>query len=239
MPRNCDIRILASKRQRNTAALGISTLLPGADLADDGVVVRQTLIQALPIQDANLNFSHIQPASVFRSVAKDDATQKSFLRLGAEHLIEGFTEVGVEITHDQMFEVRCGVGLLEPMANESDEVGFGAAVGDKNCSSSTFGLYRNKQIFEVHVHVAISKSVTDKEIAEVLLPAAVSLTFRWRRTGYRARSSSPSRSVVDISRRCSRSLRDRAGYCIQRGGAPLLLLRLFGRSASLGKLRCH
>lgn len=139
MSRHFLISILPSERPFNTAMVGISALLPGVDLGNDAVAVRQTSIQALPIQHANFDFSHIQPTGVFRRVVKDDATQKRFRRLCAEYLVEGFAEVGIEVVHNQMDAARCRIDLFEQIANEGYKVELGAVISNQNCSPPTLG----------------------------------------------------------------------------------------------------
>jgi len=155
MSRHFLIRILPSERPFNTAVVGISAVLPGVDLGNDGVAVRQTPIQALAIQDANFNFRHIEPTGVFRGVVKYDTAQEDFRFFDAEHVLETLAEMGIEIIHDQMDVASCGIDLFEQIANEGYKVQFGPVVSDQNCSPSAFGLHRHKQIAGANTHVFI------------------------------------------------------------------------------------
>jgi len=132
MSSHLDIRHSASERPRDTSLVSIPALLPSIDLGNEGVAVWQAPIQTLAIQNADFDFSHIEPTGVFRGVVKDDATQKRFRRLDAEHFLEALAEVGIEVVHHQMDAARFGIDLFEQMSNEGHEVGLGAAVGDQD-----------------------------------------------------------------------------------------------------------
>ncbi len=50
--------------------VSIAAQLPGVDLGDEYGAVWQAPIKTLAIQDADFDFSHVEPAGVFRGVVK-------------------------------------------------------------------------------------------------------------------------------------------------------------------------
>lgn len=106
------IGVLPSERPGDTSLVLIEARLPGVDLGNQCGPVWQAAVKTLAIQDANLDFSHIQPTGVFRSVVKGDATQKCLRLLKSENVLEALAEVGVEVIHDQMDAARCGIDLF-------------------------------------------------------------------------------------------------------------------------------
>ena len=155
MPRHFRIRILPSKRPCDTALVGISALLPGVDLGDNGVAIRQAPIQTLAIQRSDFNFGHVEPTGVFRGVMENDTTQKFFCRLDTKHVLKALAEVRIEVVHHQMEAARGGIDVFEQVLDESDEVRLGTAVGDQDRSLSTFGLYRDEQIASADAYVLV------------------------------------------------------------------------------------
>src|SRR3972149_8333753 len=118
MPSQFLVRALPSERPRDATLVGIAAQLPGVDFGNERGAVRQTPVQTLAIEDADLDFSHIEPTGVFRSVVKDDAAQKCPRLFDAEHFLEALAEVGIEVVHDQMNSARRGIDLFEQISDE-------------------------------------------------------------------------------------------------------------------------
>ena len=124
------ICILPSERPYDASLVIVSALLPGVDLGNQCGTIWQAAVKTLAIKNADFDFSHIQPAGVFRGVVKDDAPQQRFCLLDPEHVLEARAEMGIEVVHDQMDAVCRGIDLFEQILDEGHEVGLGAAVGN-------------------------------------------------------------------------------------------------------------
>ncbi len=66
MLRQFSIGILSSERPFDPSLVVVFDLLPGVDFRNDGVVIGQAPIQALTIENANFDLSHIEPTGMFR-----------------------------------------------------------------------------------------------------------------------------------------------------------------------------
>lgn len=146
MLRHFLVCILPSERPRDRSLLGIAALLPGIDLGHECGSIRQASIQTLAIQDADFDFSHVEPARVFRGVVKDNATQQCSSFLDTEHVLKALAEMGIEVVHDQMDAACRDINLFEQMPDEGHEIGLGTAVGHHDGSLSALGFHRHEQI---------------------------------------------------------------------------------------------
>jgi hypothetical protein len=68
--------ILSSEAPFNGASLDISRFPPGIDFGFQGIAVGYSSVQALAVEDANLDLCHVEPARVLGCVVKLHATQK-------------------------------------------------------------------------------------------------------------------------------------------------------------------
>src|SRR5450755_2747734 len=123
-------RILASKRPLDAASFGVAFALPSIDLTAGGRLIHQPSAEALTVQDANLDFRHVQPTRVLGSVVEHDSAQKRGGSHWAELLFEALAEMRVEVVENQVNLSGGGVGALEQSLHEADEIRFGSAFGN-------------------------------------------------------------------------------------------------------------
>ena len=102
MPTQFSICILTSERPSNTTSLGIAFALPGCDLASGSSSVPQSPAETLALQNADLDFCHVQPARMLGRVMEHDASQKRAGGPRAEHLCKAGSEMRVEIVENQV-----------------------------------------------------------------------------------------------------------------------------------------
>src|SRR3989338_4334664 len=146
MPRHFCIRILPGERPLDATLLHVPAQLPSIHFGDDRSTIRQTPIKALAVKNTDFDFSHVEPAGMFRCVVKDNSSQQRLCFLDAEHFLEAFAKVGVEIVHHQMDTSRRGINMLEQVLYESHEVGLGAMIGDHDRPPPSFGFDRHEQV---------------------------------------------------------------------------------------------
>ena len=155
MLRHFSIRVLPSERPRDPSLLCIAAQLPSVDLGNERGSIRKTSIQTLAIQDADFDFSHVEPTGVFRGVVKDNAAQQRPRFLDTEYVLEALAEMGIEVIHDQMDAACRSINLFEQMPDESHEIGLGTAVGHQDGAPSALGFHRHEQIAGANANVFV------------------------------------------------------------------------------------
>ncbi len=146
MPSHFCIRVLSSEGPLDASLLGVAAPLPGIDFRDESGLVWKSSIEALAIQDADLDFSHVEPTGVLRGVVEDDPMQKCLSLFDAEDFFEALAKVGIKVVHDPVDTVSGVIHLFEQVANEGNEIGFGAMRGHPDGAASALGLHGHKQI---------------------------------------------------------------------------------------------
>jgi len=97
MPPRLSIGFMASEAPLDSAPLRITVRLLSADFATQCCDIGQASIQALACQSPDFDFRHVQPARVLGRVMKDHSTQQAMRLRDAEHVLEAFAEVRVQI----------------------------------------------------------------------------------------------------------------------------------------------
>src|SRR5208282_1836726 len=138
--------ILPSELPLDATLFRVTAQLPGIHFGDDRGLIRQTPIKALAGKDADFDFSHVEPASMFRRGVKDNTSQQRLCFLDTKYFLEALAKVSVEIVHHQMDTPRRGINLLEQVLYKSHEVCLGTMVGDHNRPPPSFGFDRHKQV---------------------------------------------------------------------------------------------
>ena len=146
MPSELSISVLAGERPLDATSIDVALMLPSVDLASHGVSIHQPPSEALALQDADLDLRHVEPTRMLWRVMKLHASQQCVGGRAAQHFLEARTEVGVEVVQNQMNLAGRGVGALEQLPYESDEIGRGSALGDLEHSASASGFYGHKHI---------------------------------------------------------------------------------------------
>lgn len=82
--------------------------------------------QALSLQDADLDFGHVQPARMLGRVVELDPAQHRRGGLRAEHFFEALAQMRVEVVQDQVNLPRTRIALAQHPADEAYEVDLGA-----------------------------------------------------------------------------------------------------------------
>lgn len=149
MAARLSIGILPREGPRDTAALGVASLLPFSHFDGEQSKGRQAPVKALAVKDSNLDLGHIEPAGVLRGVAKDDTAKQLARCVDPQHFLEADAKVGIEVVENQMDSPRLRVDVFEQVLDEGNEVDFGPALGHSAGASSTLGLHGHEQIVEL------------------------------------------------------------------------------------------
>jgi len=121
---------LAGECPSDAATLGIAAVLPSGHFGAQGGAILNTSIEALTIQDTDLDLRHVEPARMFGRVVKDNSLQEGVRSLRTHDLLEAGSEVGIKVVEHQMHGLRGPIDLLDQMTHEVDEVDLGAPRGD-------------------------------------------------------------------------------------------------------------
>src|SRR4249920_3379575 len=122
MSPHLSISILAGKGPVDAKTLGVAAPLPSGHLAGERGLVGHPLVQALSGEDADLDFSHVQPTGVFGCVVKLHTAKQLARSLGTEHILKALAQMDVEVVQDQVNPVRRAVDTLQQVAGEGYEV---------------------------------------------------------------------------------------------------------------------
>src|SRR6266545_4176889 len=104
-------------------------------------------------ENADLDFSHVQPTGVFRGGVKLHPMQQPSCCLVAENVDEALAEVGVEIVQDQMNAPRGAVDALDQVSSEGHEVGLAAMLGHRDGAPSGLRTNGHEQVAGAVAHV--------------------------------------------------------------------------------------
>src|ERR1700738_883112 len=109
---------------------GVAPPLPSRHLGGEGGLLGSTARQALALQDADLDFGHVQPARMVRRVVEGDPAQQCRGRLYAEHFFEAGAQMRVEMVHHKVNLACLGIPAAQEPTDKADEVDLGAPGGD-------------------------------------------------------------------------------------------------------------
>ena len=154
MPSQFCICIL-SEGPLDAALLSVTAQLPSIHFGGKRRTIRQASIKALAVKNTDFDFSHVEPAGMFRRVVKDDASQQRLCFFGAEHLLETLAKVDIEIVHHQMDAPRGDINLSEQGAARKPQIGLGAMLGDHDGAPPTFGLDCHEQVASTRADVLV------------------------------------------------------------------------------------
>ena len=88
---------MASEAPHDATMVGVASLLPSSDFERNRCLVLEPPPQTLALQDANLDFGHVEPTRMFGRIVKLDATQQRSGCLVTEHLLEAGAKMRVEV----------------------------------------------------------------------------------------------------------------------------------------------
>ena len=98
MPTQFPISILASEAPHDATMVGVASLLPSSNFERDRCLVLEPPPQTLALQDADLDFGHVEPTRVLGRIVKLDATQQRGRGLGTEHLLKACAKMCVRLS---------------------------------------------------------------------------------------------------------------------------------------------
>ena len=100
--------------------IAVGAAIPGLGLASQcGDIPNPSLSKALATEDANLNFSLVEPTSMFRRVVNGKTIPQPSSRRFAEAIHQRLAGMGAQVVHDQMD----GVGGWIVRGDLQDKVG--------------------------------------------------------------------------------------------------------------------
>jgi hypothetical protein len=140
------ICILASKCPLDSSTLGVSAPLPSGYFGAEGGSIRQSLTEALAVQDADFDLRHVEPTCVLRCVVEFDSSQQGSCRSGPEHVHEAFAKVRIEVVQDEMDAVSAVINVFEEVTREGNKVHLGTVIGDSDGAPARLGFDRHEQV---------------------------------------------------------------------------------------------
>jgi len=107
----------------------VAGLFPRRDFIGQLLYQRDTSTDALTGKDADFDFGHVQPATMFGCVMDLQLVRnpKRFRRL--ERLIERAERMRIQVVHHQDDLTRLGIPLVDQLANAMREIKFRSLVG--------------------------------------------------------------------------------------------------------------
>src|SRR6266403_849738 len=140
------ICIPTRERPVDSAAGGVTALLPRGHLVRQGRGFGGTADQALALQNADLDLGHVQPAGMRGRVVKLDPAQQYCRRLEPQHFLKALAHVGVEVIQDQVNLAHLGIAVAQQTANEGDKIDLGASSSDLDEATLTAGFDGHKEV---------------------------------------------------------------------------------------------
>lgn len=116
----------------NTALGKIALGFPGDEFRDKGPFVGQTTAQTLLGQNAEFNFSHIQPGGMNWREVKAQTVHDPVGFLLTEKLNESMIMMGVQVIHDHIDAVRIRIEYIHQIAHRIGEVLLLATTSDQD-----------------------------------------------------------------------------------------------------------
>jgi hypothetical protein len=135
----------------------VSVIFPRSDVALHCFQVGHSPIQALPVQGAKLDLSHVEPTAMLGRVVNFDSFCQPPGLLRFKRLVEGGKAVGVQVIQDQAQSDGVWVTLLEHALDPPRPVFSRSALGDRHVAISSQRFHFEKylgnavaDIFMVH-----------------------------------------------------------------------------------------
>ena len=115
----------------------ITLCLPGLRLVDQGGIIRQTSLQALPAHGADLDFGHVQPAGMLGRVVKLQAVPNAIGLFRGKGIVKAGESVGVEVVHYHTDTFRMGIVHVDQLLHLGREVQLGAPLGYRHLAPAS------------------------------------------------------------------------------------------------------
>lgn len=136
-------------------------MLAGGDLAEKASGVVETSVQALAVEDADLDLDHVEPAGVLGRVVEFEAAQDAARFGRREGFVEGPGRVGRQIVLHEANAGGLGIVDIDEVAHAMGVVSCRAPLGDLDLSPRPVDVDKDKEI--------------DGTVAAVLLVVALKL----------------------------------------------------------------
>ena len=149
------IGILSCELPLDGSAQRVSVCLPSIDFASQKLLAWQAAVQALAREDADFDLGHVQPACMLGRVVKAHPTQQRAGSSLAQHVVEAFPEVGIQVVQHEVNAARPRVRFAQECLDEADEVRLAPVIGDRDDALSRLGLDRHEQIGRSLAHVFV------------------------------------------------------------------------------------
>src|SRR5438874_1734151 len=140
MPTQFTISILTREAPHDATMLGVASLLPSSNFESDHCLVLKPPPQTLTLQDADLDFSHVEPTRMFGRIVELDATQERSGCLLTEHVLKAGAKMRVEVVKNQVNLPGSGVNCLQESAYEVHKVYLRATRSHFHDSPIPFGF---------------------------------------------------------------------------------------------------
>src|SRR3990172_2010511 len=103
------IRVLASEAPRDATMGAVAPLLPRRHFPGDRGLILEPPPQTLALQDADLQFGHVQPTCMDGRIVKLDATQERGGGLVTKYLLKAGADMRVEVVQHHVDRPGSGV----------------------------------------------------------------------------------------------------------------------------------
>src|SRR5680860_29678 len=138
--------ILDRERPGNRRRRRIAPPDPSVQFLGQGGPGGDPAVQALPVQDAEFEFGHVQPTPMLRRVMDLEAAPQAPGVGGWEGGVQGARGVGIEIVEDQDDPLRLGKGLIGEVAQGMGKVRAPMVVGDGHLPPAKVGSHGQEEI---------------------------------------------------------------------------------------------
>src|SRR2546427_3878521 len=119
---------------------------PCADLAAQPIGVVQAAIEALTIQNADVDFCHVEPTGVLGGVMELQAVQQPSRFIRRKRLVQGSPRMGVEVIEHQTHAYGLGIMRVYQFPDAFGPVPFGPACRDPYMTPSSQRFATHKLI---------------------------------------------------------------------------------------------
>ena len=109
-------------------------------------MIRQSPIQALPGQNADFDFRHVEPAGVLGRVLKLNPPQKAVLGTMPRNVVETFARMDVQVVQDLMNSLGASMDVFEQVGDKLDEIRLGPTLRHRYQPLPALGLDGDEQI---------------------------------------------------------------------------------------------
>mgnify|MGYP001081886848 CR=1 FL=1 len=138
--------LLTIKLPVNSSSTFVAFGFQSCYLFNQSRLVSQPAVETLPLEDAYLDFCHIQPACVFRRVVKFQLSEQPSCLGWLENFIQRSWFMSVEVVLHYSDYLRVWVSLIHQPFNEFGIVDGRAALGYCYVPKTGFGFNQHKQV---------------------------------------------------------------------------------------------